>query len=176
VSSQRDVRCTAPPKGEDRCGWQIRGDRDGAIYVEFLLAFLPVLFFFLSLLQLIFVQTANLITKHAATKAVRAAVVVLPDDPAYYGGTPVGSFSGQRKTDIERAAQVSLSTTGVAEAAAAEITVDGAYSRNAVLTAKIEYNYRCKVPWGRFAVCGLSNFKKLSAEASLTNQGADYVY
>lgn len=147
----------------------------GAVYVEFLIAFLPVFFFFLSLVQLIFVQTANLVTKHAASKAVRAAVVVLADDPKFYGGTPVGQFSGQRKSDIERAAQIPLATMGLFEAAAAKITVDG-YTRNAMLTAKIEYQYHCKVPWGRFVICGLANFKKINAEASMTAQGADYAY
>jgi hypothetical protein len=148
----------------------------GAVYVEFLIAFLPLLFFFLGLVQLIFVQTASLIVKHAASKAVRAAVVVLPDDPKYYGGTPVGQFSGQRKSDIERSAQIPLATMGLLEAAAAKITVDGGYSRNAMLKAKVEYYYHCKVPWGRFVVCGFSNFKKLTGEASMTAQGADYEY
>ena len=148
----------------------------GAVYVEFLIAFLPVFFFFLSLVQLAFVQTANLIVKHAATKAVRAAVVVLPDDPQYYGGVPVGSFSGQRKSDIERAAQIPLATMGLLEAAAAKITVNGPYSRNAPLTATVDYDYHCKVPWGRFAVCGLTNFKRIQGQATLTTQGADYAY
>ena len=144
----------------------------GAVYVEFLIAFLPVFFFFLGLVQLAFVQVANLVVKHAATKAVRAAVVVLPDDPQYYGGVPVGSYSGQRQSDIERAAQIPLGALGLLEAAAAKITVDTAYSRNAMLTAKVEYQYHCKVPWGRFVVCGLSNFKKISGQATMTAQGA----
>src|SRR5262249_47189919 len=148
----------------------------GAVYVEFLIAFLPIFFFFLSLVQLAFVQTANIIVKHAASKAVRAAVVVLPDDPQYYGNVPVGSFSGQRKADIERAAQIPLATMGLLEAAATKVTIDGLYARNGMLTAKIEYEYHCKVPWGRFVVCGLTNFKKLTAQASMTAQGADYEY
>ena len=178
----RSSRPNGPGPGDGCGGMHARwarvdvGESSGAIYVAAPHCVPAHIFFFLSLLQLIFVQSANLITKHAATKAVRAAAVVLPDDPAYYGGVPVGSFSGQRKTDIARAAQFSLATMGAAEAAAAEITVEGAYARNAILTARIAYSYRCKVPWGRFAVCGLSNLKKLSAEASLTSQGADYVY
>lgn len=157
----------------------LRGPRRataGAVYVEFLIAFLPVFFFFLSLVQLIFIQTANLITKHAASKAVRAAAVVLPDDPKYYGNTPVGQYSGQRKSDIEHAAQIPLATMGLIEAAAAKITIDGGYTRNAMLTAKIEYQYHCKVPWGRFVICGISNLKTINAEASMTAQGADYAY
>jgi hypothetical protein len=146
------------------------------VYVEFLIAFLPVFFFFLSLVQLAFVQTANLIVKHAAVKAARAAAVVLPDDPQYYGGVPVGSFSGQRKSDIERAAQIPLATMGLLEAAAAKVTVDGPASRNAPLTATVDYQYHCKVPWGRFAVCGLTNFKRIQGQAIMTNQGALYAY
>ncbi len=151
-------------------------EKAGGVYVEFLIAFLPIFFFFLGLVQLAFVQTANLVVKHAATKAVRAAAVVLPDDPQYYGGVPVGSFSGQRQSDIARAAQIPLATLGVAEAAAAKVTVDTPYSRNALLTAKVELQYRCKVPWGRFVVCGLSNFKTISGQATMTAQGALYEY
>lgn len=150
--------------------------RAGGVYVEFLIAFLPIFFFFLGLVQLTFVQVANLVVKHSATKAVRAAAVVLPDDPQYYGGTPVGSFSGQRKSDIERAAQIPLATLGLLEAAAAKVTVETPYGRNALLTAKVEYQYRCKVPWGRFVVCGLTNFKKISGQATMTAQGALYEY
>lgn len=161
---------------EGRC--PIEGPRRrvaGAVYVEFLIAFLPIFFFFLALVQLIFVQTANLITKHAAVKAARAAVVVLPDDPKHYGGVPVGSFSGQRKSDIEHAARIPLGTMGL-EALTAKVTMDGAYGRDAIVKIKLEFLYHCEVPWGRFVVCGLSNHKKILAEAAMPNQGADYEY
>lgn len=58
----------------------------GAIYVEFLVVFPIMLFFFLSLLQLAQIYVANLAVEHAATRASRAAIVILPDDPAYYDG------------------------------------------------------------------------------------------
>jgi hypothetical protein len=150
--------------------------RAGGVYVEFLIAFLPVFFFFLGLVQLAFVQVANLVVKYAATRAVRAAVVVLPDDPQYYGGVPVGQFSGQRQSDIERAAQIPLATLGLLEAVTAKVTISPAYSRNALLTAQVDYQYHCKVPWGRFVVCGLTNFKKISGQATMTAQGALYEY
>jgi len=162
-------------KNEERTGL-LRATR-GAVYVEFLVAFLPVFFFFLALVQLVFVQTANLIVKHAAVKAARAAVVVLPDDPKYYGGTPVGSFSGQRKDDIERAAQIPLSTMGLLSLFDTKVTVEGATGRDSLVKVKVEYNYLCQVPWGRFVVCGgFVNRKKIVAEAALPNQGADYEY
>ena len=55
-------------------------------------------------------------------------------------------------------------------------TISATGTRNAMLTAKVEYQYHCKVPWGRFVICGLANFKKINAEASMTAQGADYAY
>lgn len=59
-------------------GW--RRDTRGAVYVEFLIAFLPVYVFFLGLIQIGLLFTARLITEHAATNAARAAAVVIGDD------------------------------------------------------------------------------------------------
>ena len=146
----------------------------GAVYVEFLIAFLPVFFFFLSLVQLMFVQTANLVVKHAAVKAARAAVVVLHDDPKFYGGVPMGSFSGQRKADIERAAKIPLAPLGVA-ASAVTVAMNSSYRRDDLVKVTVECEYTCKVPWGRFTVCG-GGKKKLVGEAAMPNQGAEFEY
>ena len=64
------------------------GQTIGAVYVEFLIVMVPLWAFFLSLVQLAFLAHANLVVKHAADAAARSAVVVLPDDPAEYGGEP----------------------------------------------------------------------------------------
>ncbi len=61
-------------------------DVRGAVYVEFLLVFLPVFLLFLCILELGFLYTGRLVAQHAATRAARAAVVILDDDPAFYGG------------------------------------------------------------------------------------------
>ena len=55
-------------------------DTRGVVYVEFLIAFLPVYIFFLALLQIGLLFTARLITEHAAITAARAAAVVIGDD------------------------------------------------------------------------------------------------
>ncbi len=80
----------------------------GAVYVELLIAYLPVLFFFLATWQLIEMAAANLIVKRAASAAARAAVVVLPDNPRYYGGAGVNSPTGLKKVDIDQAARLVL--------------------------------------------------------------------
>ncbi len=52
----------------------------GAVYVEFIIAFIPMFIFFLGMLQLAFMESGQLIVSMAAQKAVRAAVVQL-DNP-----------------------------------------------------------------------------------------------
>lgn len=151
-------------------------DRRGAVYVEFLVAFLPVFFFFLSLVQYIFLEGANLIVKHAASTAARAAIVVVHDDPAHYGGVETGSVSGKRKEEIERAARIPLATMGV-RPEAVKIELAETYARDAAITVKLEYRYHCQVPWGRSVVCDFfTNERTLKAEATLPNQGVAWRY
>ena len=66
--------------------------RRGSAYVEFIFAFIPLFMFFLSMVQLALLYTAGLVVQHAANRAVRSAVVVLPDDPARYSGQTVNSL------------------------------------------------------------------------------------
>ncbi|HTM44298.1 MAG TPA: TadE/TadG family type IV pilus assembly protein [Polyangiaceae bacterium] len=54
----------------------------GAVYVEFLLAFVPVFILFLGVVQLSLVNAAQLVVREAAARACRTAIVILDDDPA----------------------------------------------------------------------------------------------
>jgi len=65
----------------------------GAVYVEFLVAFIPILIFFLGMLQLALGFAAKLVVRHAAVKAERSAVVVLEDDPKRYDKSPRGQVT-----------------------------------------------------------------------------------
>ncbi len=58
----------------------------GAVYLEFLIVFVPVFTFFLLVLQFGLLQAGRLGVRHAAVAAARSAVVVLDDDPAFYDG------------------------------------------------------------------------------------------
>ena len=69
---------------------RLRSDARGVVYVEFLLVFMPVFILFLALVQLGFAYGARLVVQHAATRAGRAAVVVIDDDPSHFGGEPRG--------------------------------------------------------------------------------------
>lgn len=154
----------------------LAADRRGAVYVEFLVAFLPVFFFFLSLVQFTFLQGANLVVKHAATTAVRAAIVVLHDDPSHYDDVPTGRATGKRREDIERAARIPLAVLGV-RPDALKLEMAESFERDAQVTVKLEYRYRCQVPWGRSVVCSfLTNERTLRAEATMPNQGVAWRY
>lgn len=154
-------------------------DARGAIYVEFLIVFLPLFVMFMSLVQFAFVQVANLVTKHAAVQAARAAIVVLPDDPAFYGNTPMYKVAGDRKTVIDAAARGRL--LAVASSPDFEIKFPsspgggddrGSFKQDDLVRVQLTMNYACKIPIGNRVVCGaFSNTKKLKAEAALPLQG-----
>jgi TadE-like protein len=83
----------------------------GVVYVEFLLAFFPLLVTFLGLLQLALITSARLVVQHAASRAARAAVVVLDDDPERHDGTARGALDdrAQQQTTAPDAASAALS-------------------------------------------------------------------
>lgn len=76
-----------------RCGI-LRAQR-GVVYVEFLLAFIPIFTLFLGISQLVLLWSARIVVEHAATRAARTAAVVLDDDPRYYDGEARNSVSGR---------------------------------------------------------------------------------
>ncbi|MEO7038060.1 MAG: TadE family protein [Polyangiaceae bacterium] len=68
------------------------GER-GAVYVEFLIVFMPLFLLFLTVCQFALLAAARLVVQHSALSAARSAIVVLEDDPNRYGGAPRGSLS-----------------------------------------------------------------------------------
>lgn len=154
------------------CRARIGGDTRGAVFVEQLIAFLPVIFFFLATFQLMELCAGDLIVKRAASVAARAAVVVLPDDPGFYGGVPVNSFSGARKRDIELAVAMILA---VSPHFSDDFTVTVTNSsRNEPLTATVRAPFHCFAGWVSL-VCGGAS-RTLQASARHIYQGADFDY
>ncbi|MBI5537777.1 MAG: hypothetical protein HY898_33945 [Deltaproteobacteria bacterium] len=159
-------------------------DRRAAIYVEFLIAFLPMFIFFMCLLQMAGVHMAKLDTLHAAETGVRAAIVVLPDDPAQYSHVAVGNIDGKRRDDIVKAASLPLSA--VSSIAGIKVTFPTSaggdddrsqVGRDELIRVKVSVIYKCTIPIAKFFVCNATTTtRKLTAEAALPNQGADYDY
>ncbi|MCB9666539.1 MAG: pilus assembly protein [Myxococcales bacterium] len=69
-------------------------EKKGVVYVEFLAVFLPVFIMCLAIIQLALLSAARLIIQHAAIRGARAAVVILDDDPKYYGGVARNCLTG----------------------------------------------------------------------------------
>ena len=79
-------------------------DASGAVMLEFLLAFVPVLTLLLGITQLGLLAVGRAVVQHAAAGAARVAVVVLEDDPKHYGGQPRGSVARtERRSSATRA-------------------------------------------------------------------------
>ena len=71
----------------------------GAVYVEFLMVFLPMMICWLGLAQIGLMYGAHLMVGHAAARAARAAIVIIPDEK-----TP----EDERIEAIRRAARLTL--------------------------------------------------------------------
>jgi Flp pilus assembly protein TadG len=107
---------SAPSKPESpgrssRLG-RLRRDSRGAVFVEFLIAFLPVYVFFLCVVQLGLLFVVRLIVEHAAVNGARALAVVAGDDPKTYGGFEKElnrvNRNGRREEAVRNAVVLSL--------------------------------------------------------------------
>jgi hypothetical protein len=98
-------------KPKARRSLTIARDTRGAVFIEFLIAFLPVYVFFLCLIQSAILYSVRLVTEHAAITAARAAAVVIGDDPARYSKEAVNTLPerGRRRTSVRRAVLLTLS-------------------------------------------------------------------
>jgi hypothetical protein len=156
-------------------------DRRGAVYVEYLLAFVPVVAFFISTSQFIELCAADLVLKRAASAAARAAVVVLPDDFHFYEGAEVNQFVGERKSDVMLAAAIVLGTMCVPNVMSVpshfttfDVTLDGEMKESKPLTATVKASFYCGTGWASL-VCGGAT-RQLTAKATYAYQGAGFKY
>jgi hypothetical protein len=146
----------------------------GSVFVETLIAVVvPVLFFFVAW-QLVDLFTAQLVLKHAAVAAARAAIVVGPDERRFYGGQGENEIGkGDRHTDIEAAAALVLAAAPNLVTFGVELK--GTPSGNNPITAAVSADYACHGGWLSL-VCGGGGSRRLTAEATLPYQGAQYKY
>lgn len=87
------------------------GNERGVVYVEFLLAFLPVFTLFLAICQLALIATGGAVVRHATYTAVRSAIVVLEDTPSAYDSGSDG-HDGAARGDISHGAPLAASGVG----------------------------------------------------------------
>lgn len=91
-------------------GRSLRDDVRGAVFVEFLIAFLPVFVFFLCVIQLGLLFSVRLVTEHAAVNGVRALAVVGGDEPKRYGRERPNQLphAGERQKAVRQAVILTL--------------------------------------------------------------------
>ena len=92
----------------------LHADTGGAVYVEFLVAFIPFFILVLGMMQLALLYSAHLVVQHAAASAARAAIVVFPDCAQRYDGAPENVVNGGGRGDDPAAALGSLFGAGSA--------------------------------------------------------------
>lgn len=74
-------------------------DTGGAIYVEFLVVFIPFFIMVLGMMQIALMYAAHLAVQHSAAAAARAAIVVFPDCERRYDGAPQNVVNGGGRGD-----------------------------------------------------------------------------
>jgi hypothetical protein len=168
------------------------------VYVEFLIAFLPVFVFFLCLLQLALLFSAKLVVEHAATEAARAAAVVFGDEPGPYREARPGTntLSPERKRAVRAAALLGLAPLILDDAVVSVgvVVPDGpegkALPNGAPLTARagdgmirvrVDATVVCTIALANLIACerhGSSSLRArvIPSESVYPYQGASYAY
>jgi Flp pilus assembly protein TadG len=157
------------------------GSTHGAAYVEFIIALFPMMLLFFGTMQLNGLLLADLVTRHAAVHAVRAAIVC--DSQAGHPAS-AGELASRGGCSWE-AANMTLAAIKSFGAPDFSVTIEGASPHgNALVTATVTANYHCRVPLAGPLLCGLvgddifsragGGVLALTRKASLPNQGANY--
>ncbi|MCU1348784.1 MAG: uncharacterized protein JWO56_1814 [Acidobacteria bacterium] len=175
----------------------LRDDTRGAVYVEFLIAFMPVFVFFLCLLQLALLFSAKLLVEHSATEGARAAAVVFGDEPGPYPNeaSPQPNVSSKERRKVVRSAVLialaplilddTVGSVGVGfSAGGKQLPVDGpinARTGDDMIRVRVDATIVCKIAIANIITCDrLGNsalrVKSVPAESAYPYQGASYVY
>ncbi|MBX3220294.1 MAG: hypothetical protein KF795_07215 [Labilithrix sp.] len=194
------VSARADTPGERPAFWS---DASGAVYVEFLIAFMPVFVFFLCLLQLSLLFSSKLLVEHSAVQGTRAAAVVFGDEPQPYGGRgddAVNTLSPPRRQTVRDAVLVSLAPL-ILDGSIADVRV--AYPNEerpggddqgenaplapmtnagpSMMRVRVEAELVCKIAMANVILCRRGARPSLrvltaSAESLYPFQGASYAY
>jgi hypothetical protein len=188
---------------ESRSLWR---DRRGAIFVEFLIAFLPVQVFFLCLIQSAILYSVRLVTEHAAVNGARAAAVVIGDERSRYNNEPEHDLRerGKRRDEVRAAVLLTLApiiANGLVQSVdifyPAPAEVDGAPRTGSIrfnpmgpqsvekVRIRVEVMSACRIGFASMVVCpslfgGITSLivptRLVRAEAIYPYQGASYAY
>ncbi len=176
----------------------LRDDTRGAVYVEFLIAFMPVFVFFLCLLQLALLFSAKLVVEHAAVTGSRSAAVVFGDEPGPYRepSAQPNTMSKERRKTVRGAVLIALAplilddtvvSVGVVypDTAGAKGQLEGTrvagVMGSGMVRVRVEATVVCKIALANMIACekfGSSQLRvrTIPAESVYPYQGANYAY
>lgn len=143
--------------------------------METLIALMTPIFLFFVIWQLVDLFTANLILRHAAVVAARAAAVVGPDDPRFYDGQDKDQpDKGARFDDVRTAAALVLIASPHFRSVP-EVKIEGTFKADSALTVTVSTDYLCLSGW-LSVVCGGRNSRRMQSRAVFPYQGASFPY
>jgi TadE-like protein len=135
--------------------------RRGAVLVEFVVASVPLLLTFFSLVQLGKVMTAQMVFHHAANVAARAAAVIVE---------PSRNPNATGKTEEVRMAALLALGDYVKSIRGVKTVISVGESPQNVVRVELSGKYVCDVPLGRVVVCGadqIHDFKPVTSTLPL---------
>ena len=149
----------------------LRLNSAGAVYVEFLIAFLPLLVLFFCVAQFADLYAARFVVNHAAYRTARAGAVVYPDDPEHYNAVT-------KDEEVEAAGYAILAAKRNILGADIDVSHGGVHDRTPVevrITARVE----CIFPIANRLMCStlaLSPTRVVEGSARLPAHAARYEY
>jgi hypothetical protein len=145
-------------------------DERGSTYLETLIA-LPVIFaIFVTLMMFARLSVGHLIAQRAASAGARAAVVILPDDPTFYGGKVAS-----KQDCVKEAVRRVLLIYPFFELKEVKVQISGSQSEWSPITVKVSAPFDCRAFIGSntfFAkmLCGRSRIAVFETQATLAYQ------
>ena len=151
---------------------RLHRDKRGAVLIEFLVAFMPLMITFSSFVQLAQITTARIVTKHSTIIAARAAAVISNEK----NNTP-DAKKGKNQDEIEAAVHAALGPWDKTMNSV-KVDINDQSDGNDVfgmIQVTVTARYRCSVPFGGFLVCGRNGgVHEIVQKAAFPHQGACY--
>lgn len=145
-------------------------DERGSTYLETLIA-LPVIFVaFVTLVMFGRLAVGHLIAQRAASAGARAAVVILPDDPDYYGGRVAS-----KQDCVNEAVRRVLRVYPFFDIDAVKVDITGSQSEWAPTTIAVSAPFDCRAFLGSNSffsrqLCGAARIATFETRSTLTYQ------
>lgn len=170
----------------------------GAAYVEFLIAFAPLLVFFMCVWQFGRIFTVRILCTHAATSGARAAAVIIaepeddgvvnhqvtPDKEQQISVAVYAALAPAIANDWISSVQVTFpAAAGASDGARPQLApkaADFALPEPVMVHVRVSARYRCSLPLADLLMCQHANDSgwtfPITAEGSFPYQAARYAY